>query len=329
LATLSVTIVTASGFGYPLASAIVAHADVATAYWAGAAICGAALLACALVIPAGDDQEGQHVDLPGAALLGGGAAALLLVVSQVPHWGALSPATGLVFALAFVLLVGWGLWTLRAPRPLVDLRLAVRHGVLGANVTGVLAGCGMYMIVTMVVLLVQAPERTGYGLGRSVTWAGLMLVPFSVASVLGSWFGRRLVRLVGPDQQLTVGCAWIAGGALWLTCLRDYLWQTAVGMVLCGLGSGNVFASMPGLIVRFVPLPETGSAMSFNQILRYLGFSAGSALVVTVLELSSEGRAITDGGFTAAFLASVGVSLAGAVVGVWLGLSVRRGEPHV
>ncbi len=37
-------------------------------------------------------------------------------------------------------------------------------------------------------------------------------------------------------------------------------------------------------LVRAVPASETGSAMSFNQVLRTIGFSTGSALSVTVLE---------------------------------------------
>lgn len=329
IAALSVTVVTASGLGFPLAAYVVTHVDVAAAYWCGAALCSVTLLACVLVVPGGAEDNHQPVDLPGAVLLGCGAAALLLVVSQVHDWGGASLTTMLVTVTALALLTGWVMWTLHAPQPLVDLRLAVRHGVLGANVTAVLAGCGMYTVVTSVVLLVQAPVGTGEGLGQSVTWAGLMLVPFSIASVVGSWAGRRLARRIGPDQQLSLGAVWAGLGAIWLTLLRDELWQVAVGMAVCGLGNGYVFAAMPGLIVRFVPIRETGSAMSFNQILRYLGLSTGSALVVTVLEIASEGDAITDGGFTAAFLVASGICGATAVIAFWLGRSIPRtsGEP--
>ena len=45
-------------------------------------------------------------------------------------------------------------------------------------------------------------------------------------------------------------------------------------MAVAGLGVGTVFAALPGLIVSAVPAGETGSAMSLNQVLRYVGFAA-------------------------------------------------------
>ena len=38
---------------------------------------------------------------------------------------------------------------------------------------------------------------------------------------------------------------------------------------------GFTFAAIPGLIVRAVPSEETGSAMGFYQVVRYVGFSIG------------------------------------------------------
>jgi len=37
------------------------------------------------------------------------------------------------------------------------------------------------------------------------------------------------------------------------------------------------------LMVPHVPAAETGSAMAFNQVLRYLGFTAGSAVSVALM----------------------------------------------
>lgn len=322
LATLSVTVVTASGLIFPIASLIADHLGTSAAYWCAAGLVTLSLVACFLVMPEGTETEPRSLDLFGALLLGVGVGALLLVTSRLHVWGATSVTTTSVSVLAIVLLGCWVRWTLRAAHPLVDLRLAARPGVLGANVTAVLAGIGMYLNVTLVALAVQAPVSTGYGLGHSVTYAGLMLVPFAIASVVGSWTGRRMTRFIGPDQQLAVGAVFAVLGALSLTVYRDDLWQVAAGMVLCGLGNGNVFSAMAGLIVRFVPVQETGSAMAFNQILRYLGFAAGSAMVVTVAELASRGTEMDDRGVTTAFLVSAGVSAVSAMVACWLGRCV-------
>jgi MFS family permease len=50
-----------------------------------------------------------------------------------------------------------------------------------------------------------------------------------------------------------------------------------------GLGIGFTFAAMPGLIVAAVPRQETGSAMGFYQVSRFIGFSLGSGLCVSLL----------------------------------------------
>ena len=61
-------------------------------------------------------------------------------------------------------------------------------------------------------------------------------------------------------------------------------------MAVAGLGVGAAFAAFPALIISAVPQHETGSAMSLNQVLRYIGFAVGSALTATVLAASTPRR---------------------------------------
>jgi predicted MFS family arabinose efflux permease len=79
---------------------------------------------------------------------------------------------------------------------------------------------------------------------------------------------------------------------------------------------GTVFAALPGLIVSAVPAGETGSAMSLNQVLRYVGFAVGSALSATVLEAATApGQQFPGtGGYTTIGLAGAGACVALAVV---------------
>jgi hypothetical protein len=79
---------------------------------------------------------------------------------------------------------------------------------------------------------------------------------------------------------------------------------------------GTVFAALPALIVGAVPARETGSAMSLNQVLRYVGFAVGSALSATVLEAAtSPGQAFPDsGGYAAIGLIGVGTCAVLAVL---------------
>jgi MFS family permease len=146
-----------------------------------------------------------------------------------------------------------------------------------------------------------------------ITQAGLLLVPYSLSSVLGNRLTVRHGARFRPDLLLPAGASVYLLSTLGLTRWHDQPWQLFVVMAVAGLGSGCTFAAMPRLIVRFVPLEETGSAMAFNQVLRYLGFSTGSALAPALLHLFSGGPVPTPGAFTGAFAVACGIWVVTAV----------------
>jgi predicted MFS family arabinose efflux permease len=87
-------------------------------------------------------------------------------------------------------------------------------------------------------------------------------------------------------------------------------------MAIAGVGIGLVFALVPTLIVGHVPESDTGSALSFNQIFRYVGYSIGSVLTATVLQ------AYTPAGNPyPPSLAYLAASIAGAIVWTTAGLA--------
>src|SRR3954447_16668683 len=81
------------------------------------------------------------------------------------------------------------------------------------------------------------------------------------------------------------------------------------------LGLGFTFAALPGLIVSSVPPSETSSAMSFYQVTRYVGFSIGSGLAVTLLRAFDGGAALpTMSAYSKTFLVGACLCLLAAVV---------------
>ena len=116
---------------------------------------------------------------------------------------------------------------LRTPYPLVNLRLMRNRAVLTANTTGLFAGLGMYMLLPLVTRYVQAPTSTGYGFGVSVVVAGLVLLPFSVASVSAS----RLLPIGGPacsagGMVLPLGALFLVASMLIFLFARTELWES-------------------------------------------------------------------------------------------------------
>jgi MFS family permease len=326
VAALSVTVAAGVGLGYPVTGFIAELGGVHAAFWFGALASAGALAAAALVYPPSEQVPPRRLDVAGALLLGLGLAAGLLALGEGENWGWTSPAVAGLAVLAVLALAVWAVWQLRAEAPLVDLRLARGRSAAIAHATALLAGLANYLLLASAPRLAQTPESTGYGFGTSIAVAGLVLLPFSAGSVVGSLLAKPLDRRAGPRAVLSVGALVLGVGLLVFGLVRDELWQLFVGSAVSGLGVGYMFAALPGVIVGAVPVRETGSAMSLNQVLRYIGFAIGSALSATLLEAATPDGAAhpASGGYTAIALVGCGVCLAMAALTVFLPAQAPR-----
>ena len=316
IAALSITVVAGVGLGYPVAGLVAELGGVHAAFWAGAGVSLAALLASAVVLPPSPASAPRRLDVVGAALLGAGLATLLLALGQAEVWGWTSPLLWVLLGGALVALVAWVLWERRTPSPLVDLRLARTGAAATAHAAALLVGLANYLLLASVPVLAQAPPADDAGFGTSIVVAGLALLPFSLASVLAGRLARLLADRAGARAVLPVA-ALVQGGAFVLFALaRSQLWEVFLVMAVAGLGVGAAFAAFPALIVSAVPASETGSAMSLNQVLRYTGFAIGSALTATVLTAATPdgGPAPGAGGYTTVAVLGLVVCLATALV---------------
>lgn len=310
------------GMGYPLAGLAADLGGVRAACLCGLALVLTSLIVAALVLPNGHAHEQGAVDVAGAALLGCGTAALLLVCSHGATWGWLAPRTWGLAMLGLALLTGWVLRSLRVTAPLVDLRLAVRPGVLGPNIASFAAGVGMCLILTLVIIQVQSTDD--WGLGHSPAVAGLVQIPYSAMSVIGTVTALRLGRWIPQEWVFPFGCLLYVPAAVGLAFVHGSMWWVCLWMGVAGTGSGCTFALLPLLIVRHVPNAETGSAVAFNQVVRILGFSTGTTVGVAVLDLFGDGPSAR--GFTAALLVSAAAMSAAALLAVVL--RTRDGDHH-
>lgn len=289
LSLLSVATVGGAGLGYPLTGFLAEYAGIGGAYAFGSGLVAISLALAVRHLPRSADGAPQSVDLPSVGLVAVGMVCALLAVSQGESWGWLSTPVLALLTVGVALLAGWIVRTVRVTRrggqPLVDLRLAARPGVLGPHLAGFTLAVGMYGLLTLVVLLVRNDRSAGWGLDRGPLSAGLVLVPYAFMSVGGSRIALRVARRFGPHLLLPLGSTIFASSLLMLTVWHDSFAQTLVAMAVGGLGSGFTFSSLPMLIVPHVPPAETGSAMAFNQLLRYLGFAVGSALSIALLSV--------------------------------------------
>ncbi len=285
ISSLSVTVATGIGIGYPLTGIIAGLFDFRFAFWFAAVFVASAIVVVVRAVPAGPDQQvdASPFDFGGASLLGLGLAGLLLAVSEGSNWGWASLSTLGCFIAAVGILVAFVAVELRRTHPLIDLRVLRNGEVLLANATAIGLGTVMYMALSIASLIAQAPTGTGYGIALPVFWAGFVMFPLSV----GSFSANRLVRALSPRVPLTtflpLGAAAMTVSATLLLFAHAALWEILIGMVVFGLGIGTTYAAMPGLIARRVVAAELGSAVSFNQVLRTVGGSFGSAISGAIL----------------------------------------------
>jgi predicted MFS family arabinose efflux permease len=327
IAVLSVCAAAGVGAGYPISGLIADGFGLSGAFWFGTIFSLAALVSVAWVVPSSAHLPVVRLDGWGVVLLTVGLVTLLLAIAQGASWGWGSPA---VLGLLVLSVIALGLWAgheLRAGSPLVELRLLRRPAVLTGDVCAMVLGAAMYMNLSVVTEFVQLPRGIGFGFSASVVVAGLCLIPLSIFSLSASRVLPGLTALFGSRLLLAAGSLIVALGAAFFALYHGSLWQAFAMMAILGMGLGLTFAAIPGLIVRAIPHAETGSAMGFYQVVRYVGFSLGSALTATLLASHTPAGLShpAESGYTAVLWASVAISVAAAGL-AWL-LPARAAAP--
>lgn len=332
IAALSVSTVTGAGLSFPLTGLIVQFSSYRVAFAVAAGFSLIALLAVVVTVPrlrGSPPRPAGRLDLVGAVLLGGALTCLLLAISRGGYLGWRSTTVLVLVGVAVVLFAVWARHELRTPHPLVRLRSLRQASVALANLVAVVLGALLFAGSSAVSQLVQTPPAlVGYGFGLSLAFAGMVILPSTVGSQISNQVVRRLLDRVSARGLLVAGPTLTALDFLFLAFFHDELWQVAVGMLLQGLGNGVSFVVMPILILRVVPTEETGSAVAFNQVLRTLGGSVGSAATGAVLAAATlPGATLPEAvGYTRVFVAAAvgSLVLVAVLLAVLLVLRLRR-----
>lgn len=328
IALIGITTAAGIGLGYPLVGLLAQYMGLHAPFWLVAALSAVALVAAIAVLPESPARPAR-IDGPGTVLLGLGIAGLLIVLAEGPGWGWLSAATLVGLAASIVLLGAWTGWELRSRHPLIELRLLRRHSVLAANVTAFLIAVGFYPLMSLVVRYVQAPAGTGYGFAAPVVIAGLMLTPFSLASFAASKIALGLARRSSAELVVTASCMVLIVSLVLFLLARNTYGEIVLAMALNGFGVGCAYAVNPQQITGGVPPNETGSAISFYQLVRTVAYALGSALSATLLLFYvPPGEATpTNTGYSTAALVCIAVLLGALLASALFVVSREKHAP--
>ncbi|MET9468125.1 MFS transporter [Streptomyces sp. NPDC006544] len=292
VALMSSTVGIGAALGLPLAALLVEYADWHAMFWAMTVLSTGVLALAWRLLREEPVRSPGRFDLPGAFGLSTGLVLLLLALSKAGEWGWGSRRTLGLSGAALLILTGWTAHQRRAPRPLVDVRLATRPEVLLPHLAALLAGFAFYANSLVTAQLVQAPRVTGYGLGLSVVAAGACLLPSGVIMVLCASLSARMSAARGAKATLALGTVVIAAGYGLRFADSRQLWAVIAGAAVVSVGTALAYSALPMLIMRAVPPEQTAAANGLNVLMRTIGQALCSAVVATVL--AQHTRLFTD-----------------------------------
>jgi EmrB/QacA subfamily drug resistance transporter len=317
-----------AGVGIVTAGPIVEALSWHWLFWLPAVLVAIALLGAIFGIPESPVRTPGRLDLVGTAILTVGLVSLLLAIGEGQKWGWSDGKTVGLLALGAVALIVFVFVELRTKEPLIDINLFRHRGVWTAHVVALAFGFAMFGTFILVPTLLQLPSVLGYGFGKTVSEAGLYLLPTVVAMIIAGVVAGILIRKIGPKIPMIVGGVSVTVAFLIPALGHAEEWQILVSGVLTGLGIGMALAATSNAIVESVPAAQTGEAISANTVIRTIGSSIGTAVIAALLSsnVTAQG-APTDAAFTVGFWASAGVGVL-AIIAALIAPSVaaRRRE---
>ncbi|MCU1410519.1 MAG: transporter [Rhodoglobus sp.] len=316
-----------AGVGIVAAGPIVENLSWHWLFWLPAVLVVIALLGVIFGMPESPVKKPGRLDLVGTGILSVSLVSILLAISEGEKWGWDSFGTIGLLLLGAVAMVVFVFVELRVKEPLIDMRLLKIRGVWTANIVALIFGFAMFGTFVLVPTLLQLPAQTGYGFGKTVSEAGLFLLPTVVMMVIFGPLAGMLVRRVGPKPPMLLGAVLVTAAFILPAIAHGEMWQVVVSGLLTGAGIGLAFASMSNAIIESVPALQTGEAIGVNAIARTIGSSIGTAVIAAIITSNSTPQGLPlDDAFTIGFWVCAGVAVIAVVAAIAAPSMKRRRE---
>jgi EmrB/QacA subfamily drug resistance transporter len=253
-----------------------------------------------------------RLDIPGTLTASAGLFALVYGFSHAEQssWG---DATTLAFLVGgVVLLAAFVAIQQRVKNPLLPLRVVLDRDRGGAYLAMGLSAIAMFGVFLFLTFYLQTT------LGFTPIQTGLAFLPMSFVIMVSATLAQtRLLPRVGARPLLGVGLALGAVGMLYLTGIgtdSSYWTHVLPGLLIMGIGLGNVFAPAISSATLGVDANDAGVASATVNVMQQVGGSIGTALLST-LAASATTSAIADGAAAAGGRPSAAVVAQAAVHG--------------
>jgi EmrB/QacA subfamily drug resistance transporter len=223
----------------------------------------------------------HSIDYLGAALIVAGVSSLLLALvwggGKYP-WGS-ATVIGLLVA-AFVLIVAFVFWELRAQEPILPMRLFRNSIFTTTSLVGFVIGTAMFGAIVFIPVYLRVVD------GVSPTKAGLLMLPLMVGILTSSISSGKAISHMGRYKAFPIAGTAVIGIGIYLLSRLDVdtpAWQYSIYFFVVGAGLGLVMQVLVLAVQNAVDFRDMGVATSSSQFFRSMGGTVGTALYGTIL----------------------------------------------
>jgi MFS family permease len=225
--------------------------------------------------------DNVRIDWWGAATVMLATVPLLLVAEQGREWGWGSFISILCYALSAIGIIAFILVErAMGDDALIPMKLFKSSTFSMASILGVLVGFGMFGAMMSLPLYLQLVN------GATPTEAGLLLLPLVVGLMISSMIGGQIISRTGRYKIFPIlGTGMLAAAFIFLT-FSTYdkpVIFTMVGMLIAGLGLGQLMQTLTLASQNAVSPRDMGVATSASTFFRQIGGTLGVAVIFSVL----------------------------------------------
>jgi EmrB/QacA subfamily drug resistance transporter len=262
-----------------------------------------------------EESRGPYgsLDLPGLLLASVGTFGIVFGLVRAQSLGWTSPTILAALLGGGALIVGFVLWELRAPEPMLPMSFFAKRAFAVTNVVSLSMYFGMFgsiffMSQYMQTVLGNTPLQAGLKL---LVWTGATMLVAPLAGVFSERLGSRPFMFAGLTLQATA-LGWLA---TLVTTHTPYV-SMIVPFILASAGMALVFAPSANAVLSSVRAEQTGQASGANNAIREVGGVLGVAILASVFTGAggyTSAQAFVDG-LVPAMWVGAGVLAVGALV---------------
>ncbi|MTE11302.1 MFS transporter [Nocardia aurantiaca] len=249
-------------------------------FWINVPVALAGIAAALATVPESRADHVDRLDRLGILLSLAGVTALVWSIIEAPKQGWFATESLAGYLLSVALLAAFVGWELRAPAPVLNMRLFRnrRFALPSLAITvSYFSAFGFLFLITQYFQGVKELSPLEFGVHS---------LPFAVAVGFGAPIATMLAQRLGTTAMVVSGllilavAMYIAGRT---TVETPYLGPVVVSMILMGLGFAVVQGPATESIMGAVPAEEAGAGSAVNDTTREVGGALGVALLGSVM----------------------------------------------